>query len=418
LPEYLAYEPRWLRELTGICGSTRTANVFGLPSRDDSKTIYVGLVRMMTATGVANVVKHIPQAFVDADGKETVKAFGFGPRGTKFICSRYFLDEQLELQKTALEEEINTEDADANANGVTPLVRKILDMMERIQERYKEALEEDKNPTAKPKSTLQIEESRPQEEHDYDQKGDDGLYDDEVDPLKTPEVLAAVREFKTRLDARDANLRQKRVEMVDKLLEQKTQFYREKLKEEREQQSRLPPPPMPPGPHPGTLGSSALDSGKRPISNLPAWMTSQESNKRKLDGTEEQPPNSRPKTDSTENHALSMEHVESLSKEELFSLSLPWAEIKDLGDKFDVPLRKWVAQKTVEYLGEEEETMIDFVMDQVKDSNADSKAILDEMETVLDDTAEDFVIQLWQILVVPKLWLDSLDTGLSKQTSE
>jgi hypothetical protein len=105
---------------------------------------------------------------------------------------------------------------------------------------------------------------------------------------------------------------------------------------------------------------------------------------------------------------MSMGYIESLSHEELFAFPLPWNQIQALGDTFLTPLRKWVAEKTVEYLGEPEESMIDFVMDQVKDGEAASAAILEEMEMVLDDAAEDFVIQLWQILVVPQLWLSSL----------
>jgi len=101
--------------------------------------------------------------------------------------------------------------------------------------------------------------------------------------------------------------------------------------------------------------------------------------------------------------------VESMSKEELFAAPVAWDDkLHSLGTSFAQELRKWVAEKIVEYLGEEEATLIDFVMDQVFNKRCAPQQILDEMEMVLDEAAEDFVIQLWCILLVPSSLLNSV----------
>ena len=62
-------------------------------------------------------------------------------------------------------------------------------------------------------------------------------------------------------------------------------------------------------------------------------------------------------------------------------------------------LKSWVSNKILEYLGEEETTLIDFVVTKLK-SRCSPKDLLEELEAVLDNDAETFVIRLWEILIV------------------
>mmetsp|Transcript_22997 Transcript_22997/g.35463 ORF Transcript_22997/g.35463 Transcript_22997/m.35463 type:complete len:489 (-) Transcript_22997:100-1566(-) len=190
------------------------------------------------------------------------------------------------------------------------------------------------------------------------------------------------------------------------------------------------------------------DSSKRGVSNLPAWMTSgktgatsnttdtaqqqqtqqQESNadeevagqKRKFvpseanrDGTERrqkieladgsvsmaairaanqaEDAAAQTQTDTTESS------TSAISSEEVFALSVNW-EAVEATEGLTESLRVWVTQKIIEYLGEEETTMIDFVLHQVSKRCA-PQDMLEELTMVLDEDAEGFVVALWQKLL-------------------
>lgn len=60
-------------------------------------------------------------------------------------------------------------------------------------------------------------------------------------------------------------------------------------------------------------------------------------------------------------------------------------------------MASWVTKKIVEYLGEEEPTMIEFILKKL-DQHAKADEILDELQLVLDDDAEVFVKLLWRKL--------------------
>lgn len=57
----------------------------------------------------------------------------------------------------------------------------------------------------------------------------------------------------------------------------------------------------------------------------------------------------------------------------------------------------WVKKKIVEYLGEEEATMVEFVLKKLA-QHAPAREILAELQLVLDDDAEVFVKLLWRKL--------------------
>uniref|UniRef100_K3WIU2 PWI domain-containing protein n=1 Tax=Globisporangium ultimum (strain ATCC 200006 / CBS 805.95 / DAOM BR144) TaxID=431595 RepID=K3WIU2_GLOUD len=81
---------------------------------------------------------------------------------------------------------------------------------------------------------------------------------------------------------------------------------------------------------------------------------------------------------------------------ELFSYPIDWMAV----DKHKIVAAKmapWVAKKIIEYLGEEEPTLIEFILKKL-DQRAKPEEILTELQLVLDDDAEVFVKLLWRKL--------------------
>lgn len=83
-------------------------------------------------------------------------------------------------------------------------------------------------------------------------------------------------------------------------------------------------------------------------------------------------------------------------RDPLFKFAINWAVVEAHGI-VDDKLRPWIVKKIVEYLGEEEETLIDFIITKLKQRSPPS-AILKELKLVLDDDAEIFVLKLWRML--------------------
>lgn len=83
-------------------------------------------------------------------------------------------------------------------------------------------------------------------------------------------------------------------------------------------------------------------------------------------------------------------------KDALFALPIDWHTI----EKHKIvrtKLRPWIAKRIHEYLGEEEQTLIDFVATQL-DNRADPHSIVNELALVLEDDAHTFVFKLWRVL--------------------
>jgi|NOAtaT_6_FD_contig_41_6980807_length_1604_multi_10_in_0_out_0_1 hypothetical protein len=464
LPEHLR-DVKSLREVVGICGTSRFASVNGS----------TGLVRMMTATGVSNVIKNFPVAveggvrayalqrgrllssssIIAATNSTNVHTLTSGS-GTLNVEAPLMVTQITREQDGVYDEQLQQQQTPQER----PMVRKLLDAIRRLEDRNLQPDVPngdnvwDKTAT---ETTAVIDMSNNEQQNGtlVPQTTEKELYDEDGDPLNSPQVLEAVKKFKAALEARDIEIKEKRMKMIDKLLEDRTQFHRERIQLERRQQEQqtiqalpypnetiLPPPPS------MTLesenvkaggGLAVIDSGRRGVSNLPSWMTiatagmgkafvkegdelENSEKKRKyesdendvvgdhrrlkldLEGVMSQQPNLAVSSDKWDQST-----VESMSKEELFAAPVAWDDkLHSLGTSFAQELRKWVAEKIVEYLGEEEATLIDFVMDQVFNKRCAPQQILDEMEMVLDEAAEDFVIQLWCILLVPSSLLNSV----------
>jgi hypothetical protein len=63
-------------------------------------------------------------------------------------------------------------------------------------------------------------------------------------------------------------------------------------------------------------------------------------------------------------------------------------------------LKTYVTTRIVDYLGEEESTLIEFIMKELgKDGGCTTASMLEEMKVVLDEDAEDFVLGLYRKMV-------------------
>lgn len=61
-------------------------------------------------------------------------------------------------------------------------------------------------------------------------------------------------------------------------------------------------------------------------------------------------------------------------------------------------MRPWVTKKIHEFLGEEEPTLIDYVMKKLHE-HAQPLEIQAQLQHVLEDEASTFVIKMWRMLI-------------------
>jgi RNA recognition motif-containing protein len=88
-------------------------------------------------------------------------------------------------------------------------------------------------------------------------------------------------------------------------------------------------------------------------------------------------------------------------KAELFAYPINWS-IVDTRGLIESKMKQWVVKKIVEYLGEEEETLIDFVISKLKE-HSQPDAILEELALVLEEDAEIFTVKMWRALIFETL---------------
>merc|ERR1711971_629771 len=95
-------------------------------------------------------------------------------------------------------------------------------------------------------------------------------------------------------------------------------------------------------------------------------------------------------------------HIKSLiekiptDKNDLFAYSIDW----DLVDNnlMEKRIRPWVHKKIAEYIGEPEPTLTDFICSKVL-AGSEPRAILEDVQMVLDGEAEVFVVKMWRLLI-------------------
>jgi hypothetical protein len=260
-----------------------------------------------------------------------------------------------------------------------------------------------------------------------------GAYDEEADPLNAPEVLEAVAQFKKKLEATQGGYRKKRTEHVNRKLEEEKKIFKERLIEARkaalDRSNQLPPqpllpPPMPSGalppppgaippppgkflpPPPSGLPPPPLQGMKRPSEGIisgeemPNKRTTLEedvnSRKERLDVGHQSVVEIRAANIAADKAAAYLKEAASFSDEQIISAHFPAIKNESFPG-----LRKYVKEQIVEYLGEEEATLIDFVMNYLKKEEKDRRTsgLLEEMKMVIEEDAAAFVRNLFRKIV-------------------
>ncbi|KAF2292728.1 hypothetical protein GH714_027664 [Hevea brasiliensis] len=95
------------------------------------------------------------------------------------------------------------------------------------------------------------------------------------------------------------------------------------------------------------------------------------------------------------------------TKDELFSYEINWA----VYDKHELHerMRPWISKKITEFLGEEETTLVDYIVSSTQE-HVKASQMLDMLQSILDDEAEMFVLKMWRMLIFE---IKKVETGLA-----
>ncbi|CAN0924021.1 RNA-binding motif protein 25 [Linum grandiflorum] len=94
------------------------------------------------------------------------------------------------------------------------------------------------------------------------------------------------------------------------------------------------------------------------------------------------------------------------TKIELFSYEINWA-IYDKHALHD-RMRPWISKKITEFLGEEEATLVDYIVSRTRE-HVKAAQMLELLQSILDDEAEMFVLKMWRMLIFE---IKKVETGL------
>ncbi|XP_057774600.1 RNA-binding motif protein 25 isoform X3 [Salvia miltiorrhiza] len=95
------------------------------------------------------------------------------------------------------------------------------------------------------------------------------------------------------------------------------------------------------------------------------------------------------------------------TKDELFSYEINWA-IYDQNVLHE-RMRPWVSKKITDFLGEEEVTLVDYIVSSTQE-HVEAGEMLERLQTILDDEAEMFVLKMWRMLIFE---IKKVETGLA-----
>ncbi|TMW46950.1 hypothetical protein DOY81_007971 [Sarcophaga bullata] len=105
----------------------------------------------------------------------------------------------------------------------------------------------------------------------------------------------------------------------------------------------------------------------------------------------------------TKVHEEKRRHIKSIidriptQKEDLFNYKLDRNEIDN--NLMERKIRPWINKKIIEYIGEPEPTLVDFICSKVL-AGSSPQSILDDVQMVLDEEAEVFVVKMWRLLIL------------------
>jgi len=72
-------------------------------------------------------------------------------------------------------------------------------------------------------------------------------------------------------------------------------------------------------------------------------------------------------------------------------------------------MRPWISKKIKEFLGEEETTLIDYIVSSTQE-HVKASQMLDRLQIILDEEAEMFVLKMWRMLIFE---IKKVETGLA-----
>ncbi|XP_059656054.1 RNA-binding motif protein 25 isoform X2 [Cornus florida] len=99
------------------------------------------------------------------------------------------------------------------------------------------------------------------------------------------------------------------------------------------------------------------------------------------------------------------------TKEELFSYKINWA-IYDEND-LHKRMKPWISKKITEFLGEEEKTLVDYILSSTAE-HVKASDMLERLQIILDDEAEMFVLKMWRMLIFE---IKKIETGLALRSN-
>lgn len=102
--------------------------------------------------------------------------------------------------------------------------------------------------------------------------------------------------------------------------------------------------------------------------------------------------------------------VESIptDRDELFAYKIDWEQLDE--NLMEKRIKPWINKKIIEYIGEEEATLHDFICSKIQQRTEPGK-LLEEIKVILDDEAELFVKKMWRLIVYET---ESKRNGLSR----
>lgn len=75
-------------------------------------------------------------------------------------------------------------------------------------------------------------------------------------------------------------------------------------------------------------------------------------------------------------------------------------------------MRPWISKKITEFLGEEETTLVDFIVERFRE-HVKAEKMLDVLQRILDEEAEMFVLKMWRMLIFE---IKKVETGLTARS--
>lgn len=97
------------------------------------------------------------------------------------------------------------------------------------------------------------------------------------------------------------------------------------------------------------------------------------------------------------------------TKDDLFSYEINWAVYDE--NRLHERMRPWISKKITEFLGEEETTLVEFIVDRFKE-HVKAEKMLDVLQQILDEEAEMFVLKMWRMLIFE---IKRVETGLASR---